>query len=71
MVASPYLTVHEAAAYCRKSLKAFDAWARRRGLLPDARTGRTRLYKESTLRRVLEQDARPWRRPHDLATASQ
>ena len=56
------LRAGEAAVYCRKSQKAFDAWVTRRGIQPDARTGRIRLYRKATLDRVMTQDAKPWLR---------
>lgn len=61
---SPYLTAAEAAAYVKAtSVKAFDHWVRRRGILPDAMRGvRIRLYLPKTLDRVLHHDARPWMR---------
>ena len=56
---SPWLTPEQAAAYvgCR-TIKAFNTWTERRGVPPDGKRGRLRLFTKATLDRVLRNDAR-------------
>jgi hypothetical protein len=62
VIDSPYLTRAEAAAYVRKTVKAFDLWVHRRGVTPDGQDGRVRLYTKVTLDRALQMDLPTWRR---------
>jgi hypothetical protein len=60
---SPYLTSSEAAAHLRKTLKGFDHFCVRHGVVPDARAGRIRLYLPASLDAVVQtMAARPRRR---------
>ena len=61
---SPYFTRTEAADYLRRSPQAFDEWARRRGVQPEARVGTSPLFTRATIERVirLDRDKTPKRR---------
>ena len=47
------LTAREAAEYLRTTYKGFDNWVRRHGVRCSERYGRKRMYRKTTLDRVL------------------
>lgn len=58
MSESPYMRASEAAAYLKKTPKAFNHFVYAHGVKEDGRTGRIRLYTKATLDRLVQMMAR-------------